>query len=70
MILITADWCVNCKPIKEYVAEKQYDVTLVDADENREYIRSIGVRSVPTLIDGDKIFVGADSIKNYLEGSA
>lgn len=67
MILVSAGWCTNCKPVKKYMEERGFDYDLLDADEQVEYVRSMGIRGIPTLIDGDKLLTGVETIKNYLE---
>ena len=57
--LITAVWCAPCRMLKTRLAEANIEVDLVDADENADYIKEMGVRSVPTLVieDGDKLTI-------------
>lgn len=66
--LFTADWCVNCQPIKQLIKTKGYPVDVVNVDEQPELVRASGVRSIPSLVLGDgSVVVGTEVIKNKIE---
>jgi glutaredoxin len=55
--LITARWCTPCKMLKGKLADANYTIELIDAEEEAEYVNKLGIRSVPTLVieDGDQV---------------
>lgn len=52
--IVTAEWCINCKPVKKSLSELQeelgFTLELVDADANPDTVRKLGVRGLPTTI--------------------
>jgi len=53
LIFWTAKWCSSCKkmyPVVEKLQEEGYVVYILDYDENRDFGRTMGVRSLPTFI--------------------
>lgn len=68
MILFTAEWCVPCKNLKEWLKDKSFDIQYLDVDENSEKRLELGVRSIPTLIHNNEIYIGNEQIRPYLEG--
>ena len=53
LIFWTAEWCSTCKkmyPIVEKLQEEGYVVYILDYDENRDFGRTLEVRSLPTFI--------------------
>lgn len=70
MILITATWCNPCKDLKEWLNENNlmsHIEKVIEADKDPEAIAGLGVKSVPTLVDGNNILVGREQIKPYME---
>jgi thioredoxin len=62
LVDITASWCGPCKtlvPRLEKIEEQYPSIKFVkmDADTNRDYLISMGISSVPTVMffDGDKL---------------
>jgi len=52
IISFTAKWCPNCprmKPVLEKLGE-DYDVTIVDVDDNPDAAKTWGVMSLPTTL--------------------
>ena len=63
MKLFTADWCVNCKPIKKMIEDNKYEVEVINVDEHPELVRASGVRSIPCLLTADgNTVVGTEQI--------
>lgn len=64
-VIYTSPMCGPCHIIKNRLAARpDLDVTLVDI--TKEDFPRDKVRSVPTLIDGDEIIVGAPVITKHL----
>jgi len=68
MKLFSAAWCSNCQPIKAMVKELGYPVDVIDVDEQPEFVRASGVRSIPSLLTGTgDIVTGTNNIKKVIE---
>jgi thioredoxin-like negative regulator of GroEL len=72
---IWASWCQPCSRVKPVMAELEslgVSVTKIDADVQSDYLRSIGVSSLPTVIvkhaDGSEVrLIGAKSRDEYMK---
>lgn len=69
MILFTATWCNPCKDLKKWLDTQDFNIELVDVDENRDLAKHHGVRGIPCLSDNDKLYVGRENIQPYLENT-
>lgn len=68
MKLFTADWCVNCQPIKQLIKDNHYTVDVIDVDRSPDLVRASGVRSVPSLLLGDgSLVVGSEKILKVIK---
>jgi thioredoxin 1 len=56
MVKFTAKWCGGCKQIQPLLDNLKNDINIVifDVDEDMEYPKSLGIKSIPTLIFFDK----------------
>jgi thioredoxin 1 len=56
ILYITAPWCGPCKILSPTIEKLSIDlgtsvfIVKMDADENMDYVKSLNVRNVPTLI--------------------
>jgi len=66
--LVTATWCAPCKVLKTQLSEEKIEVEYVDAVDNPEYIKRLGVRSVPTLVVNDEELI-TSNILEYLKNN-
>ena len=48
--IVTAEWCGPCKLLKREIAEAKIEVEYIDADQNMELCKKLGIKSIPTLI--------------------
>lgn len=52
VVLFSAPWCEPCKSLKprleKLAADHGFEVVNLDIEEAKDFVRSIGVRSVPT----------------------
>lgn len=80
LVDVWADWCVPCRAqlpvLKELDGEitvwNYLDIVKVNADENPETVRALGVRSIPTLlwyVNGEEVHreVGLKGKKDLLD---
>jgi glutaredoxin len=70
MILYTTVNCNPCKVVKTFIEQNELDVeirTLSLEEFRSEEIQSLGLRSVPTLIDNGKLIVNSGNIIEYLK---
>ncbi len=70
LYLFTTKTCPNCRAAKEYL--KEFDYTVIDAEEKPELARELSIMQAPTLVevkDGSiRKHVNASNIKRFAEG--
>jgi len=71
LVDIKAEWCVPCKAIGPIVEElsNEYDnvkIGKLDADENRETVHSLGIRSIPTIL----IYKDGQVVEKHVGGAS
>ena len=70
-VLITTETCPNCKIVKEYIKEFDFDCDIIIANEHLDFVRSLGINQAPTLVipdnDGVRMIANASNIRKYLE---
>ena len=71
-VLITTETCPNCKIVKEYIKEFDFDCDVIIANEHLDFVRSLNINQAPTLVvpDGDgniRLIANASNIRKYLE---
>ena len=70
MILYTAVNCNPCKVVKTYIEQNELDIeirTLSLEEFRSNEVQSLGIKSVPTLIDNGKVIVNSGNIIEYLK---
>ena len=62
--------CPNCKVIKDYLKQKHIKFDYVDIFNDTNYAVDCGIRSVPTLIIDEQIFINPsmEIVKNNTHG--
>ena len=69
--LFTRKTCPNCKMAKMLLDKKGFDYAIIDAEENVDLTRSLGVQSAPTLVlpkeNGAELIVNLSNIKAFIE---
>lgn len=53
--------------LKKYLDTKEIEYEVIDIDEHQQYVKDQGIRGVPTLVAGNNMITGLETIKNYLE---
>ena len=71
-ILVTTEYCPNCKIVKQYIAESNFDCDIVLASENINLVKELSITQAPTLVvfndDGIvSMYNNASSIRKYIE---
>ena len=70
-VLITTETCPNCKIVKEYIKEFDFDCDIIIANEHLDFVRSLGINQAPTMVipdnDGVRMIANASNIRKYLE---
>ena len=71
ILLFTTKTCPNCKVAESFLNKAKIEYKKVDAEENAELTKSLGVRQAPTLVirKGDSVtkFANASEIKKFAE---
>ena len=71
VVVVSASWCGNCGVLKDALTRSGIVYRVVDADENMEFCRENGVRSLPTSFiyeDGEliKTVVGLKKVEEFV----
>ena len=68
MLLICGNNCAPCEYLKQWLKDNNVEIKTIIAQENIEYIKSLGIRTVPTLlIDNKTIINNLEPIKEYIQ---
>jgi glutathione S-transferase len=66
-----AEWCPHSHRVRLRLTELRLDwiarTIPADREERDEMEQATGLRSIPTLLDGDEVLHGADAIIAYLD---
>lgn len=54
IVVVSSSWCSQCSVLKDALDRNNVQYVVVDADEDMDYCREQGVRSLPTTILGDE----------------
>ena len=54
VVVVSSSWCSQCSVLKDALNRNNVQYVVVDADEDMDYCREQGVRSLPTIILGDE----------------
>ena len=74
LVLWSAEWCGPCKTLKNWISRydkfngtttNDKDIIYKDIDKHKDSL-PIGIKSVPTLQDGNLFITGIKSIQDYL----
>lgn len=72
IVVIGAEWCANCKVLKNSLTSAGVEFTYLDFDDdgNEEFITSNSVRSLPTsfILEGEEIvktILGAKPVSEF-----
>ena len=63
MIVWSASWCMPCKGLKAWLGVNHPDIPIKDVETEHP---PPGVKSVPTLQDGEAYYFGTTAIKKRL----
>ena len=71
VVVVSAAWCSSCQNLKDALTRSGIIYKVIDADENMEFCRENGVRSLPTSFiyeDGEliKTIVGLKKVEEFL----
>lgn len=71
LIVFTASWCKPCTELKQWLEDKDIQVTIVDIDDQPELAKEEGIKVLPTLVDYSGLlsvqYLGRETIKPFLE---
>ena len=63
MKLYSATWCTHCKPVKDFIAENELPVLIVDIDkEDPKELEKLKLKQIPCLYkeDGEFLYESKD----------
>lgn len=70
-LLFTTKTCPNCAIAKAMLAKSSINYTIIDAEENIDLVKQLGIKKAPTLLvpiqDGYECYDNASLIKKYIE---
>lgn len=65
--LLSANWCSNCSPMKLWLTQQGVDFVTLDIDDlGEEYLDSLNVRAIPTLVLNDQVVAVGENIKKFI----
>lgn len=70
IVVVSSSWCSQCSVLKDALDRNNVQYVVVDADEDMDYCREQGVRSLPTILLGGEVkLVGnsPDVVKKTVE---
>lgn len=67
ILMFTTSHCVNCPKVKEELGKKDVVVEYVDAEERPELAMDHVIMTVPTIVDGEKKYVGQQACLDYVD---
>lgn len=56
MKLITSKNCQNCKMLRQMLGQAYFFVEIHDAEDEMEFCRKVGLKSVPALVKDDETY--------------
>ncbi len=69
ILLFTTKTCPNCPNAKRQLASQGIEYTLVDCEEQPALAQKYGIKSVPTLVVGEKVISGVGPIMGWIKES-
>ena len=57
IVVVSASWCSQCNILKDQLTRNNVTYRVIDADEDMDWCKENGVKSLPTsfIYDGDEI---------------
>lgn len=69
VVLFTTKTCPNCVRVKKALSDHGIEYELVDAEEQAALSQKYGIKSVPTLVAGEKVITGVGPVLAWIKGS-
>lgn len=67
MFVITEENCTKCKLLKQMIGDKIISIQFIKASENMDLCRELGIKTIPALVNGDKIIFELEDIVAEIE---
>ena len=64
--LFATKTCPNCKQAEQLLDAAGVCYTVRFAEENRDAVRTLGIRKAPTLVSGGQKWVGVSGVREFL----
>ena len=57
IVVVSTSWCSQCSVLKDQLTRNNVTYRVIDADEDMDWCKENGVKSLPTsfIYDGDKV---------------
>ena len=59
--------CTKCPEVKKALSKKDIEVEYIDAEERPELAMDHVIMTVPTIVDGEKKYVGQQACLDYVD---
>lgn len=67
MYIITEEHCQKCRLLKTMLGENIMNVKIIKASTNLDLCRQLGIKTIPALVNGDKIIFELEDIVAEIE---
>ena len=67
LYMFSTSHCIKCPEVKETLSKKNVEVEYIDAEERPELAMDHVIMTVPTIVDGEKKYVGQQACLDYVD---
>ena len=67
LYMFSTSHCTKCPEVKEALSKKNVEVEYIDAEERPELAMDHVIMTVPTIVDGEKKYVGQQACLDYVD---
>ena len=67
LYMFSTTHCTKCPEVKKALSKKDVEVEYIDAEETPELAMDHVIMTVPTIVDGEKKYVGQQACLDYVD---